>query len=381
MNPILVKGSCNTALVYARAIEQGCEDQLLVYLNQPAFANTKVRIMPDMHPGKGALVGFTATCNDYAVPALIGVDIGCGISAYKLGRGKLPFDKLDSFLCKNIPAGIETRKNMDERAEKVYPYSAEMPFSDFKRDIREICEAQEQNLQRVLCGLGTLGGGNHFIEIDQDEEHNRWLLIHTGSRNFGLLIAEHHIDLAISKTPPENSIKYLEGEDAQAYYRDMKTAQRYAEVNRALIAAIIIEDFFKESMENVERIETVHNYIDFKEKIVRKGAVSAQKDQPVVIPFSMSEGAIIGLGKGNPEWNYSAPHGSGRKLTRTQAKGLSMDEYRKRMRGIWSSRISKKTLDESPMVYKRSKDILDFIEETVAITHRLTPLYNFKAED
>jgi len=382
LNPILVKGICNEALVYAKAIEQGCEDQLLSYLNQEIFADTKVRIMPDMHPGKGSIVGFTATCNEYAVPAIIGVDIGCGICAYKLGKGKLPFDKLDNFIHKHIPAGIEVRECMEERVEKVYALTnVGLSFTDFKAAIREVCQKQEQNIQRVFASLGTLGGGNHFIEIDVDEEHNRWLVIHSGSRNFGLRIAEYHNAVAISKTQGEMPIKYLSNEDAQSYYRDMRIAQRYAELNRMLMAMIIIEDFFKEDFESIEKIETVHNYIDFKERIVRKGAVSAQKGERLIIPFSMSEGAVIGNGLGNADWNYSAPHGAGRKLTRSQAKGLSLDEYRKRMKGVWSSTVSKKTLDESPMVYKRSKDILDFIDETMTITHRLTPLYNFKAEE
>ena len=382
LNPILVKGICNEALVYAKAIEQGCEDQLLSYLNQEIFADTKVRIMPDMHPGKGSIVGFTATCNEYAVPAIIGVDIGCGICAYKLGKGKLPFDKLDNFIHKHIPAGIEVRECLEERVEKVYALTnVGLSFTDFKAAIREVCQKQEQNIQRVFASLGTLGGGNHFIEIDVDEEHNRWLVIHSGSRNFGLRIAEYHNAVAISKTQGEMPIKYLSNEDAQSYYRDMRIAQRYAELNRMLMAMIIIEDFFKEDFESIEKIETVHNYIDFKERIVRKGAVSAQKGERLIIPFSMSEGAVIGNGLGNADWNYSAPHGAGRKLTRSQAKGLSLDEYRKRMKGVWSSTVSKKTLDESPMVYKRSKDILDFIDETMTITHRLTPLYNFKAEE
>jgi len=383
LNPILVKGSCNEALVYAKGIEQGCEDQLLSYLNQEIFAGTKVRIMPDMHPGKGSIVGFTATCNEYAVPSIIGVDIGCGICAYKLGKGKLPFDKLDNFIHKHIPVGVDVRECMEDRVERVYALTnAEMPFTDFKGAIREVCGRQEQNIQRVLASLGTLGGGNHFIEIDLDEEHNRWLIIHSGSRNFGLCIAEYHNAVAISKTKSEMPIKYLSNEDAQSYYCDMKVAQKYAELNRMLMAMIIIEDFFKEDFKSIEKIETVHNYIDFKEGIVRKGAVSAQKGERLIIPFSMSEGAVIGNGLGNPDWNYSAPHGAGRLMSRASAfKTLTMEDFEKAMNGIYSTSVKKETIDESPMAYKSIDDIITNIEPTAKILKIIKPVYNYKATE
>jgi RNA-splicing ligase RtcB len=382
--PIVVKGTCNEALVYARAIERSCEDQLLTYLNHPLFKDTVVRIMPDTHAGKGTIVGFTATCGAWAVPALIGGDIGCGISAYNIGPGNLPFDKLDRFIRAHIPCGTDIRDSVYPALEEVYETarsSAALPFRDFKRRLRDLSEERGLFLPRILAALGTMGGGNHFIEIDQDEARNRWLLIHSGSRALGLVAARHHERAACLASPPESPLKYLAGPEAEAYYHDVKTAHIYAALNRRLMAHLIIEKFFKEGLSGLECIETAHNYLDFEQGIVRKGAISARAGEQAVIPFSMSEGGVIGIGKGNPAWNYSAPHGAGRKLTRSQAKGLSMDEYRKRTKGIWSSTVNKKTLDESPMVYKRSRDVLGFIEDTVTITHRLTPRYNFKADN
>jgi RNA-splicing ligase RtcB len=407
LNPILLKGACNEALIYARNMEASCEDQLMGYLNHELFSDTKVRIMPDVHVGKGTLVGFTCTRNGFALPSLIGVDIGCGVSAYNVGRRNIHFDKLDVYIRKNIPTGMETHKAMDERIAQAWEllssrqdknknvcevYSGAqtedstgsgdaVSFAMFKNELRRIAGVQQQPIQRVLASLGTLGGGNHFIEIDKDEEKDNWLLIHSGSRNFGLRIAQYHSMLAIRKTPTASPLKYLSGADAEAYYLDMRIAQQYASLNRMLMAVIIIEGFLKEKMENYGAIDTVHNYVDFRDNIIRKGAVSSHEKEEVVIPFSMAEGAVIGIGRGKAEWNYSAPHGAGRKLSRSQSRGLSLDEYRKRMRGIWSSTISKQTLDESPMAYKRSKDVLEFIEDTVQITRRLTPRYNFKAED
>ncbi|MDR2493630.1 MAG: RtcB family protein, partial [Spirochaetaceae bacterium] len=340
MNPIIVKGKRNEALVYAGAIERSCEDQILTYLNHPLFEDTTVRIMPDAHPGAGTIVGFTATMNSYAAPSLIGGDIGCGVSAYNIGAGSLPFDKLDRYIRAHIPFGVAVRNEAYPALEAVYdamPARGELPFRDFKRGIRKLTEARGLFLPRILAGIGTLGGGNHFIELDRDEERNRWLVIHSGSRALGLVIARHHEREALRASPPDSSIKYLAGPDAQSYYADVRIAQVYAALNRSLMARLIIEGFFKEDLSRLEYIETTHNYLDFKRGMVRKGAISAEAGEPAVIPFSMAEGGIIGIGAGNPAWNYSAPHGAGRKLTRSQAKGLSMDEYRKRTRGIWSS--------------------------------------------
>ena len=383
IRPLTVRGTCNQALVYAKAIEKNCEDLLRQYLDHPAFAGTSVRIMPDVHVGKGAVVGFTATASACAVPSLIGVDIGCGVSAWDLGKGSMPFDKLDTFIRKRVPVGQDTHDAMHEKLAAAYIYATgkdESAFGVFKNTLREICQRQSQNLPRVFAGLGTLGGGNHFIEIDKDEQKNRWLVIHSGSRNFGYRVADFHQEEALRLTPCDSPIKYLEGESAAAYRADMYAAQEYARVSRALMGMIIIEGFFRQDIREARYIESIHNYCDPEDNIVRKGAISARAGQTLIIPFSMAEGAVIATGRGNPEWNNSAPHGAGRKISRSQARaGLSLDEYRKRMRGIWSSCVGKDTLDESPMAYKRTRDVLDYIGDTVDVRSRLLPVYNFKA--
>jgi RNA-splicing ligase RtcB len=390
IKPIVVKGKHNEALVYAKAIEMNCEDKIRQYLDHPAFADTKVRVMPDVHLGKGTVVGFTASCNSLVVPSIIGVDIGCGVCACNLGRGKLRFDKLDAFIRKNIPSGMEVRSALHEGLAAMLGFTNETEgevgggsvpdAAAFKNAIRALCEKQRHSPERIFASLGTLGGGNHFIEIDRDEDHNRWLLIHSGSRILGHRTAEYHEIIALRETAAESPIKYLEGGFADDYRADMAFVQRYARINRALMAATIAEGFFKVPLEETEYRDSVHNYIDFSDSVIRKGAISARRDEKVVIPFSMSEGAILGRGRGSAGWNNSAPHGAGRKIARKAAHtGLSLDEYRKEMRGIWSSTVCKDTLDESPMAYKRPKDILEYIGETIEIERHLTPLYNFKA--
>ncbi|MDR2812897.1 MAG: RtcB family protein [Puniceicoccales bacterium] len=382
MEPIIINGECNSAIAYAKAMDENCKSLVLQYLNHPLFAGTKVRIMPDMHFGREALVGFTATCNEYVIPSLIGVDIGCGINAYNLGKGNVACDKLDKYIRKHIPAGRVLHSSVCESFEAAYAHMTDhsMPLNVFKEKIGTISAKLKMPVERIWTSLGTLGSGNHFIEIDRDEDQCRWLLIHTGSRNFGLQVATYHQKLAQKKTPDESSIKFLSGAAAEEYIADMTFAQFYARVNRALIAYQIGCNFFKIACDRLMAIESIHNYIDFEHRVIRKGAISAQKDEPLVIPFSMADGAIIGKGKGNGDWNYSAPHGSGRKLSRTQAQALSLDQYRTQMSGIWSSCVNGNTLDESPMAYKSSKDILEFVTDTLSVTNRLRPIYNFKVD-
>jgi RNA-splicing ligase RtcB len=384
---ITIKGKHNEAIVYTKAIEANCEDMILQYLNHPTFSDTKVRIMPDIHLGKGTVIGFTSSYNSHLIPSTIGVDIGCGVCAYNIGKGKLKFDKLDEFIRKNIPAGLHNRSSVHEKLDKTISSTSckEKDFNDvnkFKNMLGELSSKQCNSMDKILAALGTLGGGNHFIEVDQDEQGNRWLLIHSGSRNLGLKTFYYHNAIAVKETSEESPIKFLSSDLANDYLKDMALVQHYAKINRALMAAIIIEDFFKASIEDIESVESIHNYLDLSDKIIRKGAISAHKGEAVVIPFSMSEGAVIGIGKGNDEWNNSAPHGAGRKIARGQAKkGLSLDEFHKQMKGIWSSTIDKDTLDESPMAYKKPKDVLDYIDDTVEITRRLKTVYNFKAAE
>jgi len=388
VKPICVKGKYNEAIVYAKALESTCEDKIRQYIDHPAFCGTTVRIMPDVHLGKSTVIGWTATYNSLIIPSIIGLDIGCGVCACNLGRGKLAFDKLDKFIRKNIPSGQEVRSSLHEALNEVNafvsPSAADSGLSDtnkFKNEIRRLCEKQKKNPERIFASLGTLGGGNHFIEIDIDENHNRWLLIHSGSRIFGMRTAEYHEILALRETDAESPIKYLSGEYADDYLADLIVVQHYASVNRALMAQSIAKNFFDVDIRETEYRDCVHNYIDTAASMIRKGAISAKKDEPVIIPFSMSEGAVLGRGKGNDAWNNSAPHGAGRKKARTDSRSLSLDEYRKQMRGIWSSVICKDTLDESPMAYKKARDVLDYTGETVEVQRRLKPLYNFKAVD
>lgn len=380
---IELNGKYSKALVYAKAITLDCEDQILKYLNDPVSEGVKVRIMPDVHLGNEATIGFTATCNEYVIPSIIGVDIGCGVNAYNLSTGSVAFDKLDKFIRKRIPSGREVNNSPLVIMEEVYERLniLNLKFKEFTKRVDEIVQKLEIDGGRVWASLGTLGGGNHFIEIDKDKNKNRWLLIHSGSRGFGLCISSYYQKLAKQKNQSKDSAKFLINQAAKNYCEDMKIAQIYARLNRELMAYQIIEEFFKVNISKTQRVESVHNYIDFEHGIIRKGAISAQKGEKVIIPFSMAEGAIIGVGKGNSEWNCSAPHGSGRKMSRTQAKKLSMEEYRKQMKNIWSSSINESTLDESPMAYKSTKDVLEFLPETVHITHRLNPIYNFKAEE
>jgi RNA-splicing ligase RtcB len=387
IKPILVKGKHNEAIVYAKALEATCENKIRQYLDHPAFADTRVRIMPDVHLGKTTVIGWTATYDSLVIPSIIGLDIGCGVCACNLGRGKLRFDKLDAFIRKNIPSGQAVRSTLHEKLEEAAGFTCGTGVSGFtnaggfKNEIRKLCEKQRHTPERVFASLGTLGGGNHFIEIDIDENHNRWLLIHTGSRILGARTAEYHEIIALRETDAESPIKYLAGTSADDYLADMVIVQHYARINRALIALTIAEGFFKAAIRETEYRDSVHNYIDTEALIIRKGAISAGDGEALVIPFSMSEGAILGKGKGNTAWNNSAPHGSGRKKARTDARSLSLDEYRKEMRGIWSSVICKDTLEESPMAYKKARDVLDYIDDTVVVEQRLKPLYNFKAVD
>jgi RNA-splicing ligase RtcB len=386
VKPILVKGKHNEAVVYAKALESTCENKIRQYLDHPAFSETTVKIMPDVHLGKSTVIGWTATYGSLVIPSVIGLDIGCGICACNLGRGKLAFDKLDKFIRKNIPSGQDVRQTLHEALEELNTFASrkDSALSDtgkFKNEIRRLCEKQGKNPERIFTSLGTLGGGNHFIEVDVDADHNRWLLIHSGSRIFGAHTAEYHEILALRETDEESNIKYLSGRYADDYLSDVHIVQHYASVNRALMAQSIAKGFFDVDIRETEYRDCVHNYIDIGSSIIRKGAISAKKDEPVIIPFSMAEGAVLGKGKGNAAWNNSAPHGSGRKKARTDARSLSLDEYRKEMKGVWSSVICKDTLEESPMAYKKARDVLDYISGTVEVEQRLKPLYNFKAVD
>ena len=368
-----LRGKFNTAKVYNDHVEESAIGQIIAFLNHEAFADGNIAIMPDVHFGKGAVIGFTAEVSDKVIPNVIGVDIGCGVTSYKLGpRNKVgaDFQKLDDFIRSRIPSGMNVRDDIFDLERFVK--------KDFIDDIIEVCASTDQDTNRVLRSIGSLGGGNHFIEVNIDKDDNLWLTLHSGSRNFGLKIAQFHQKVAVDKLGKMGGLEYLEGDDAKAYLHDMKVAQEYASLSRKVMGWQICRKHYK--VKDPEVIESVHNYINFDDGIIRKGAISAHKDEVVIIPLNMRDGSIIAKGKGNIEWNNSAPHGAGRIMSRGDAKrSLSLDQFQKVMKGVWSSCIHKKTLDEAPMAYKKAEDIIGYLDPTVEILDIIKPVYNFKA--
>lgn len=385
--------------IFTENVEPTAVNQIYNLLSQPPFADSKVRIMPDVHYGSGCVVGFTATLGNRVIPNVIGVDIGCGMLTVCLGKADIDLEELDGFIHRSIPAGSSLRKSYGDM--------------DFIKDL--YCYGELRDLDRIYCSLGTLGGGNHFIELDRDEEDNKYLVIHTGSRNLGLQVAklyqqkatlacknaaeatkkEVHDRLAAqgrmaeipdelvkitarfakrTKTPPEYC--YFEGEETQGYMHDMRMCQDFASRNRRKIADDIMKHF---GIAKAEAFETLHNFID-DEGIVRKGAIPAHKGRKVLIPMNMRDGCLVATGKGNPDWNFSAPHGAGRLVSRGEAKELfTVEEYKQAMEGIYTTSADISTIDESPMAYKPMDEIVKLIEPTVEINKIIKPVYNFKA--
>jgi RNA-splicing ligase RtcB len=334
--------------------------------------------MPDTHAGKGSCVGFTMNLGDIVIPNIIGVDIGCGIRAVKLPTylfGKDNLETLDNFIHANIPSGFSVRSE-----------APDVDTNDWY-DIAEIGSGLSLDLERVGKSLGTLGGGNHFIELGVDSGGEYWLTIHSGSRNFGLQVAKTFQEIADHQCNKYyvdfGDLNFLvEGSAAYAGYMEaMKVAQMYAALNRRIMSDTILERFF--DVEPVEVIDSVHNYINFEDNIIRKGATSAREGERLVIPFNMEEGLIIGTGKGNPDWNCSAPHGAGRILSRGQAKKtLNLEDAVSGMKtaGVFTTSLSQETLDEAKGAYKSSSMIVEMIQDTIAIDTWVKPVYNFKAK-
>lgn len=371
-NLLEFNGKHNNGKILIDYVETNVTSQLKTILNNECFADSNIVVMPDCHMSSGGvMVGFTMTLNDFIVPSIVGVDIGCGVNAYNLGRlKKVKSEKLDNFIRKNIPIGINVH---DE------------PIIE-PDEIAETITRLGLNYNHIMCSIASLGSGNHFIELDRDENNNYWLVIHTGSRNFGFEIANYHMNVA------KQNMKQLYGEgykgfeylskeeDKDAYLRDTLVAQKFASLNRETIAKIIIEKFFKLNFNSVKKIESIHNYIDVENKIIRKGAISAKQNEEVIIPFNMEYGCVIGRGKSSSEFNYSAPHGAGRIMSRTDAvHKVSLEAYQKKMKGIFSTSINKHTLDESPMAYKKPKLILENITDLVDIEITMKPIYNLKS--
>lgn len=373
---IEIKGKYNKAVIYTDRLDDDATSQIYNMLNNPAFCNTEIAIMPDVHIGKGSVVGFTMKGNGYFIPNVIGVDIGCGMDAYNLGYIDPDFGKLDAFIKQRIPAG----RKVHDAPQKRY-------FS-IPKAYEELSLRTGMDYNRMSCSIGSLGGGNHFIELDRDDTGNLWLVIHTGSRGLGVKVcdfhqmkAREHVISEFSGANAYHRMEYLPlSNGGDAYLADMKITQEYASLNREVIARIIVKEFFGIFPEDLERITSVHNYYNFNDQTIRKGAISAHVGERVIIPLNMRDGSIIATGKGNNSWNNSAPHGAGRLLGRGDARKLiDMDEYRRSMEGIYTSCISSDTVDESPMAYKPADEIIKRIGDTVSIDFIMKPVYNFKA--
>lgn len=376
-----IRGKYNTAIVYAGRTDQESVAQVMTMCNTPYLADSRIRMMPDMHAAEGCTVGTSMTIAGRANPAWVGGDIGCGMQVYKLHEREVDCAALDSVIRSSIPSGAA-----------IFPTENKAVRALNLKDL--ICYEHIRH-KTVDASLGTLGGGNHFIELARDLDGALYLVIHSGSRRLGRdvanywqneafcltngfdpkLFSRHKVD--ISKASVRKELSWLEGDGLTGYLHDMDIAVAYALRSRELMGETIMAAL---NLHAEESFATIHNYIDTRHGILRKGAVSAQEGETLIIPINMRDGSLLCRGKGNPEWNFTAPHGAGRMMTRSQAKEqISIEEYRAAMAGIYTTSVSESTLDESPMAYRAIDEILDVIEETAEVTAILTPVYNFKA--
>ena len=395
-----IKGKVNTAICYARVIEDEAIQQIRRMCDYPMTEGSRIRIMPDVHAGAGCTIGTTMTITDKAVPNVVGVDIGCGMYTVRLAQREIDLEKLDA-AAHLIPSGMRVWEGRQAR----FDLTALRCFRSLK------------NTGYLERSLGTLGGGNHFIEIDAASDGTRYLVIHSGSRNLGKQVAEHYQQLAIDlnkgkeayfakrdaliaeykaagrrkeiqkalkelhrssheATIPED-LCFVYGQYLEDYLSDVELCQQFARLNREKMAEILIT---RSGLTALDAFHTIHNYIDTEEMILRKGAIAAHKGEKVLIPINMRDGSVLAVGKGNPEWNFSAPHGAGRIMSRTAARTcLDLEEYRREIAGIYTTSVSEATIDEAPMAYKSLEDIIGVIGESVDITEILKPIYNFKA--
>jgi len=367
-------------IIYASDVEDEAIKQIKDICEREFLKNEKIRIMPDVHAGNEIVIGFTSTISsDWAVPMWIGVDIGCGVISYPIGKIEdIDFKKFDQQVRRSIPSGMEINKRFDEdRCKDAYSKITKNSMYEFIADINELIlrlKLPFRSEHYVTKSIGTLGGGNHFIALNKNKENEIFITIHSGSRNFGLKIANHYQKLVGEKG-------YLSGDLFNDYFYAMELAQRYAEFNRIKMMYELLR-YFKIDFEKEKLISSVHNYIDIENRIIRKGAISAQKDEICLIPINMADGVLLCKGKGNPEWNYSAPHGAGRVMSRTKAKNnLTMEEFKEKMTNVWSSCISQRTLDESPMAYKNIDYLISAIGETVEVLDHWREIYNFKSSE
>lgn len=395
--------------IFTNNIEQEATNQINELLDQEAFKDSKIRIMPDVHAGKGCVIGFTGNLGNKVIPNIVGVDIGCGMLCVELGNIDLDLEKLDKIIREYVPSGMNVHENQRYKfleLEQLYCY--------------KLLKNKDNWLEK---SMGTLGGGNHFIEIDIDENDNKYLVIHTGSRNLGKQVAEIYQEKAIKYCSYEDEMKeakqklikeckeqhrekeiqdklieiskkyegktklpkdlcYLEGKLREDYLHDMKICQEFASFNRKNIAIEIMKHLNCALSFPGNNFETIHNYISFEDNIVRKGAISAKKGEMVLIPMNMRDGCIIGVGKGNDDWNQSAPHGAGRIMSRMKAKEtFNLDEYKESMKNIYTTSVNENTIDEAPFAYKPMQEIINNIGDTVDIIKIIKPIYNFKSDE
>ena len=401
---ITVQGAHNSAVCYTETLEPSAEGQIKAVCDQAAFVDCKIRIMPDVHAGMGCTIGTTMTITDKVVPGMVGVDIGCGMETVRIAEHQLDLAALDALIRREIPCGREVRTTEHHLSKEI--------------DLIALRCADQVNLVRARRSIGTLGGGNHFIEVDRGEDGGLYVVVHSGSRHIGNEVAKYYqeegfralcgnarfqLDEAIAKmkaegntkeihktikklkqqramrTPMPKDLAYVEGRLFEDYLHDMKLIQRFAVLNRQAMMEVILTGL---GLTAVETFTTIHNYIDTDAMILRKGAVSAKRGEKLLIPINMRDGSLICIGTGNEDWNCPAPHGAGRLMSRKDAFDcLSMEEYKQEMSGIFSTCVVADTLDESPMAYKSMEEIVAKIAPTAEIIDRIKPIYNFKATE
>lgn len=367
---IELKGKYNTAKVFTDNAEQGAITQIEHLLDQEFIADSKIRVMPDAHAGKGCTIGTTMTISGKVVPNLVGVDIGCGMETVLLKDKRVELSQLDKAIHQYIPAGFSIRKEPHHLNEEV--------------SLTDLRCAKHVDLRRAELSIGTLGGGNHFIELDSDDDGQLYLVVHSGSRNLGKQVCDYYQNAAADRLNrtgkgADRVLAYLEGELFDDYLHDMAIIQHYADVNRK---AMVRELEKRVKLKITGQFTTIHNYIDLETMILRKGAISAKKGERVLIPMNMRDGSLICTGKGNEDWNFSAPHGAGRIMSRSAAKAsITLTQYEKSMKGIYSTTVNRSTLDEAPFAYKPMDEIIANIGDTAEIDKTIKPLYNFKSAE
>jgi RNA-splicing ligase RtcB len=367
---IELTGKYNTAILYTDAADAATVSQIEHLLNRPFTEGAVIRIMPDAHAGMGTCIGTTMTVTNKVVPNMVGVDIGCGMETAILADKRVDLPQLDKAIHAHIPAGFHIRK-------EAHHYNGHI-------DLNALRCARHVDFHRAVLSLGTLGGGNHFIELGADEDGRLYLVIHSGSRNLGKQVCEHYQKIAadaLGRTSKgaDRVLAYLEGENMDNYLHDMRIVQDYAGLNRKAILNVLEK---KAKIKIAGQFPTIHNFIDTDLMLLRKGAISAQKGEQVLIPMNMRDGSLLCIGKGNADWNYSAPHGAGRFMSRTEAKNsITLNAFTASMKGVFSSTINRSTLDEAPAAYKPVEAITAHLEATAEIVKRIKPLYNFKSAE